>query len=185
MKKLIYSLVILILFIVIGWIIVNSKIISNARITINDKNLKFENSPFYKEYYHSGNIVVVNIWATWCKPCLEEIPSLNRLKEDYRHSKIEFISYSIDTFNDVGKVKQFVASGKFKWKDVTIENLKYRKSIQNALYHNEVNSGSFQITSLEIPRTLILRNGKLIKEYNGLIDYHDISGFLRLELQKN
>ena len=116
MKKLIYSLVILILFIVIGWIIVNSKIISNARITINDKNLKFENSPFYKEYYHSGNIVVVNIWATWCKPCLEEIPSLNRLKEDYRHSKIEFISYSIDTFNDVGKVKQFVASGNLSGK---------------------------------------------------------------------
>lgn len=32
---------------------------------------------------HDGNVILINFWATWCPPCLEELPALNRLQERY------------------------------------------------------------------------------------------------------
>ena len=40
----------------------------------------------------TGKVTVVNFWATWCPPCVEEIPSLNRLREKMKDKKFELIS---------------------------------------------------------------------------------------------
>jgi thiol-disulfide isomerase/thioredoxin len=39
-------------------------------------------------------IIVINLWATWCGPCIQEIPQLNELVEKYRHQKIRFLAFS-------------------------------------------------------------------------------------------
>jgi thiol-disulfide isomerase/thioredoxin len=39
-----------------------------------------------------GKTVLVNFWATWCPPCVEEIPSLNRLQAHYEKRDLEIIS---------------------------------------------------------------------------------------------
>ena len=46
----------------------------------------------------SGNPLFLNVWATWCKPCIEEFPDIVKLAEEYRHNreKIEFIAVSVD-----------------------------------------------------------------------------------------
>ncbi len=41
---------------------------------------------------YSGKITVVNFWATWCPPCVEEIPSLNRLRAAMKDQPFELIS---------------------------------------------------------------------------------------------
>lgn len=43
-----------------------------------------------------GKHVVIDLWATWCKPCLMEAPYFKKLSEQYDEEKYEFISISID-----------------------------------------------------------------------------------------
>ena len=52
-----------------------------------------------------GKVVYLDIWATWCGPCLKEIPYLERLKEKFRNKDIEMITISIDTKIDVWLAK--------------------------------------------------------------------------------
>ena len=44
-----------------------------------------------------GNLVYVDVWATWCGPCKAEIPSLQKLEADYHEKDITFMSVSVDT----------------------------------------------------------------------------------------
>ena len=44
-----------------------------------------------------GNLVYVDVWATWCGPCKAEIPSLQKLEADYHGKDIIFMSVSVDT----------------------------------------------------------------------------------------
>jgi thiol-disulfide isomerase/thioredoxin len=43
-----------------------------------------------------GKVLVVNYWATWCHPCLEEMPGFSRLQSKYRNKGIQFVGISID-----------------------------------------------------------------------------------------
>jgi len=43
-----------------------------------------------------GKYVYVDIWATWCGPCLAEVPSLQKVEKQYHGKNIEFVSISID-----------------------------------------------------------------------------------------
>lgn len=56
----------------------------------------------------NGRYLYVDIWATWCGPCIREIPSLKQLEADYHDKNIEFVSISIDKPNDYDKWKQMV-----------------------------------------------------------------------------
>jgi cytochrome c biogenesis protein CcmG/thiol:disulfide interchange protein DsbE len=54
-----------------------------------------------------GKVVLVNFWATWCGPCVEEIPALEALQEHYR-DQLVILGLSIDT-KPAAEVKQFAA----------------------------------------------------------------------------
>ena len=44
-----------------------------------------------------GRLVYIDVWATWCGPCIAEIPSLERLQKEYGNKDIVFLSVSVDT----------------------------------------------------------------------------------------
>lgn len=45
---------------------------------------------------YKGKYVYIDVWATWCGPCIQEIPYLQSLEKEYRNKNIEFISISTD-----------------------------------------------------------------------------------------
>jgi thiol-disulfide isomerase/thioredoxin len=53
-----------------------------------------------------GEVVVLNLWATWCAPCRREMPSLDRLQAQYGDDGLEVIALSLDR-GDVAKVRVF------------------------------------------------------------------------------
>ncbi|WP_284284025.1 redoxin family protein [Portibacter lacus] len=55
-----------------------------------------------------GKHVYIDVWATWCGPCLAEIPSLKSMEEKYHGQNLEFVSVSIDKESDREKWKNFV-----------------------------------------------------------------------------
>ena len=71
-----------------------------------------------KEY--SGKTLFINFWATWCKPCLEEMPSIQKAKELLKDNNIEFLFASEETAEQIDK---FRTRHEYNFKYVRVENL--------------------------------------------------------------
>lgn len=61
-----------------------------------------------------GKLVYIDVWATWCGPCIQEIPALKQLKQDYQGKNVEIISISIDVQKDFDKWKGMIADKQLK-----------------------------------------------------------------------
>lgn len=44
-----------------------------------------------------GRVVLLNVWATWCPPCVREMPALQRLYDRYRERGLEVVAVNVDT----------------------------------------------------------------------------------------
>lgn len=57
---------------------------------------------------HRGEVVLVNLWATWCKPCIKELPDIARVYQKYKDQKFTVIAVSFDDLEDLEtKVRPF------------------------------------------------------------------------------
>ena len=52
---------------------------------------------------YAGHVVVVNFWASWCGPCVEEMPSLSTLSNEYKSKNVKFIGIGVDSAANVAK----------------------------------------------------------------------------------
>ncbi|MGE0587236.1 MAG: thioredoxin domain-containing protein [Cyclobacteriaceae bacterium] len=69
----------------------------------------------------SDQIQVINFWATWCAPCIKELPLFEKLNADRQDVKVTLVSVDIDLDPDPDKVHRFIARKKLK-SDVVILN---------------------------------------------------------------
>lgn len=52
--------------------------------------------------------VVVDFWATWCKPCLKELPYVDRIREQYAERGVQVLAVTIDSPKSQNQVKKLV-----------------------------------------------------------------------------
>jgi thiol-disulfide isomerase/thioredoxin len=68
--------------------------------------------------YHSdsliGKVVVLDFWATWCTPCIAEIPEIRRMHEKYA-DRSDFVLISVSRDTDVERWKDFLARNQLDW----------------------------------------------------------------------
>lgn len=55
-----------------------------------------------------GNVVLLNLWATWCAPCREETPYLQEIYEDHRDQGFDVVGVSMDTRNQTDAIRMFI-----------------------------------------------------------------------------
>ncbi|HPS65979.1 MAG TPA: TlpA disulfide reductase family protein [Ignavibacteria bacterium] len=87
MKKLI-----LILFLVFPCLYLNSQTLVHLKTEADIDRVK---DSLY------GNIYLINLWATWCKPCTDEFPGLVQLYNEYKDKGFKIIFISVDETSDI------------------------------------------------------------------------------------
>lgn len=103
-----------------------------------------------------NRVVLVNFWATWCPPCVEESPSLEKFAEQMRDQGVEVIAVSVD--QDPVVLQQFIDRFGLTY---TIG-----RDPNQALAHRY---GTFQY-----PETYIVdRDGRVAEKIVGAIDWQD------------
>ena len=87
---------------------------SNENKALPPMNLQdFEGKAISSEQF-KGSIVVLDFWATWCVPCIAEIPTLNQLQEKYAARGVRVVGVALAS-GDAAEVKPFVGRNKMKY----------------------------------------------------------------------
>ncbi|ULC58690.1 TlpA family protein disulfide reductase [Flaviramulus sp. BrNp1-15] len=131
-----------------------STVNESKQITITNYNwkLKDENSHILNFEEVRGKVVLVNFWATWCPPCIAEMPSMQKLYDDYSN-KIEFVFVSNE---DYSKTNQFLNKNNYTFKTFT--------PITNY-------PDTFDVSS--IPRTFLIdKSGRIVIDKTGAANWN-------------
>jgi thiol-disulfide isomerase/thioredoxin len=59
-----------------------------------------------------GKVLVINFWATWCPPCLKEMPEFEAMQNEFSDKGLQFVGIALD---DPEPIKEFIASKKITY----------------------------------------------------------------------
>ena len=64
--------------------------------------------------YLGKKVILVNFFATWCDPCLKEMPKLNTMQQELGEKGLQVVSISVDDAKDHSKVKALIKRWRYK-----------------------------------------------------------------------
>jgi thiol-disulfide isomerase/thioredoxin len=62
-----------------------------------------------------GKVILIDFWATWCAPCLAEMPNVKAVYDKYRDQGFEVIGITLDRSADLAKVKATIENLELDW----------------------------------------------------------------------
>ena len=105
----------------------------------------------------SGKVVVVNFWATWCVPCIQEIPSFNKLHKDFAGQGVAVLGISMDD-EGAARVRPFLKK----------HPMDYPVGLGSEALNKQYNLD-------QLPVTLVFdRTGKQVKRFEGFTSEADL-----------
>lgn len=126
---------------------------SLPQISVKDLDGKTVN---FDQCVTPGQITIVSFWATWCKPCIQELINIDNLYEEWQKKyNVKLIAVSIDDSRTAPKVKPFVTSKNWTY-DVLVD----------------INSDLKRAMNVTNPPTLFLidKTGKIVFTHTGYIE---------------
>ena len=123
-----------------------------------------------------GSVILLNFWATWCGPCIMEIPDLNRLQEKYQDKGLEVVGITL-TSGSPGIISKFAEDQGMNYKILT-DIMGNETEIVTNMYGQATGA---PITG--VPTSFIIdRDGYIVKTYIGprseRIFYSDLKRYL-------
>jgi len=105
----------------------------------------------------SGKVVVVNFWATWCVPCIQEIPGFNKLHKDFAGQGVAVLGISMDD-EGAARVQPFLKK----------HPMEYPVGLGSEALNKQYNLD-------QLPVTLVFdRTGKQVKRFEGFTSEADL-----------
>ncbi|MDP9177450.1 MAG: TlpA family protein disulfide reductase [Gemmatimonadota bacterium] len=109
---------------------------------------------------YKGNVVMINIWATWCKPCVVEMPSIEQLHQAYAPRGLKIIAISVDDPGTDEQIRAFVK----------------RYGLTFEILHDQGGQAgpvSKMYDATRYPETVIIgRDGIIRKKFSGATDWN-------------
>jgi peroxiredoxin len=122
----------------------------------------------------NGQITVINFWATWCPPCVEEVPELNRLYTRYKTRGIQIVGIAMDK-DSLNLLDQFVKKNA----------VSYLVLIGNEQALANLSTGALGKNFQGIPTTLLLdKRGQIYKRFDGSFDPEQLEEGLKALLNQ-
>lgn len=80
----------------------------------------------------SDTLYIINFWATWCKPCIEELPAFEKIDSLYKNQKVKVILFNLDTRKQVeGKLTTFLQNKNIHATVYTTDVVNFNKHIED------------------------------------------------------
>ncbi|MGH9584511.1 MAG: TlpA family protein disulfide reductase [Bryobacteraceae bacterium] len=110
-----------------------------------------------------GKVLVLNFWATWCPPCIQEIPSLSQFQREFAKSGVVVVGISVDT--SAQKYKTFLS----------------RIPVSFATARDPSGGIAAQYGTFQYPESYIIENGRVVRKFAGAENWtsDDITQFVR------
>jgi peroxiredoxin len=102
-----------------------------------------------------GEVVLLNVWATWCYPCRREMPGLEELHRELEGAGLRVIAVSVDAAGAAGEIRDF------------LDEL----GLTMAILHDSRGDVSRTFSTMGVPETFLIgADGTLLHHWRGRID---------------
>lgn len=103
----------------------------------------------------AGQPVLLNIWATWCAPCREEMPALQALHEQLGPRGLRILGVSVDSRGSEPTIRRFIAEGGYTF----------------TILHDPADAVSREFRTIGVPETFLIDgDGRLVRRWIGKFD---------------